>query len=85
MHTLSDADTPRWLYGHSQVDESMKVLSALRNLPANDPSVQLEYADTAAALELERKERSDWTGVFRDGGVKGNRRVLYEISYAFFL
>ncbi|KXL43979.1 hypothetical protein M433DRAFT_68828 [Acidomyces richmondensis BFW] len=69
-------DTPRWLYGHSQVDESMKVLSALRNLPANDPSVQLEYADTAAALELERKERSDWTGVFRDGGVKGNRRVL---------
>jgi len=57
------------------------VLSALRHLPANDPSVQREYADTAAALELERQERSDWTAVFRDGGVKGNRRVLYGVPF----
>ena len=74
-------DTPRWLHGQGRREEAIAVLSALRCLPPDDDALQREYADMAAALELEREaEGSSWSDVFRDNGIKGNRRVLYADS-----
>ena len=55
----------------------MAVLCALRQLGQDDDAIQREFADMDAANELELEgEESSWMDAFKDGGIKGNRRVL---------
>lgn len=77
-------ESPRWLYYKGRNEEGHRALAALRGLPLEDREVLVERDDILAAIALEEKESKGWRAMFRDGGVRGNKRVLLAAATLFF-
>ncbi|EIW53905.1 AmMst-1 [Trametes versicolor FP-101664 SS1] len=59
-------ETPRWLVKQDRREDAAKSMSRLRSLPVNDPVVQSELEEIAAALEEEREmDQSSYADCFR--------------------
>ena len=56
--------SPRWLTHHSREEEAIKVLSSLRNLPPDDPLVQLEFLEIKAQSTFDKRNVAEkWPGL----------------------
>lgn len=74
-------DSPRWLLRHDKSPEQgFLVLSKLRNRPLEDPIVRAEADDIMEAIELENKEEGTWMDLFRDGGLKTDKRFYLALG-----
>ncbi|WVO14911.1 hypothetical protein L204_102551 [Cryptococcus depauperatus] len=62
-------ESPRWLATKHRDDQALKHLAWIRKLPVSDQSVQLEYAEIAAAIkeEEEATKGASWREVFAKG------------------
>lgn len=77
-------DSPRWLMRHeTSSDKGEQVLAKLRNRPMDDPSVRAEVKDILEAIEIESKEEGSWMDLFRDGGIRANKRFYLALGIQF--
>ena len=77
-------DTPRWLMSHeSSPQRGEEVLSKLRNRPITDPEVRKEADDIIEAIRIESQEEGSWMDLFRDGGIKANKRFYLALGIQF--
>ncbi|WVN87388.1 uncharacterized protein L203_102567 [Cryptococcus depauperatus CBS 7841] len=62
-------ESPRWLATKHRDDQALKHLAWIRKLPVSDQSVQLEYAEIAAAIkeEEEATKGASWREIFAKG------------------
>lgn len=62
-------ESPRWLATKHKDERALANLAWIRKLPVTDQSVQLEYAEIAAAIkeEEEATKGSSWREVFAKG------------------
>ncbi|KAL4778855.1 general substrate transporter [Aspergillus varians] len=51
--------SPRWLVHHDREDEAIKVLTSLRELPADDPVLQLEFLEIKAQSIFEKRTEKE--------------------------
>ena len=75
-------ETPRWLLRHGD-DRGLTVLCRLRAKEKNDPAVQAEYEDILEAIRIESKEEGNWLDLFRDKGIKANKRFYLALGIQF--
>lgn len=77
-------DSPRWLMSHeASSDKGELVLARLRNKSVDDPSVRAEVKDIREAIEIESKEEGSWMDLFRDGGIRANKRFYLALGIQF--
>jgi len=77
-------DTPRWLLSHeSSPQNGEEVLSRLRNKPITDPEVRKEADGIIEAIRIESQEEGSWMDLFRDGGIKANKRFCLAVGIQF--
>jgi len=77
-------DTPRWLMSHeSSPQRGEEVLSKLRNRPITDSEVRKEADDIIEAIRIESQEEGSWMDLFRDGGIKANKRFYLALGIQF--
>ncbi|KAJ3075817.1 hypothetical protein HK102_005528 [Quaeritorhiza haematococci] len=60
--------SPRWLMSRSRDAEAIQILAKLRASDVNSATVQTEYSDIKAGIELERQVgNADWSELFKRG------------------
>ncbi|KZT05688.1 general substrate transporter [Laetiporus sulphureus 93-53] len=82
--TMFMPESPRWLMRHDPTpDRGILVLAKLRNLPTDHEIVVREAEEIQAALDLESKEEGSWADLFKDNGVKGDKRFYLSLGIQF--
>ncbi|KAA8568918.1 hypothetical protein EYC84_007895 [Monilinia fructicola] len=78
-------DTPRWLMRHDQnEDRGLAVLARLRGTSIDDLAVQKEKDEIMGAIMMiEEKEEGTWGDLFRDNGIKANKRFYLALGIQF--
>lgn len=77
-------DTPRWLMRHDKSEErGLTVLGRLRNLPIDHPLMQQEQDEIMNAISSESKEEGTWSDLFKDNGIKANKRFYLAVGIQF--
>lgn len=51
--------SPRWLVHHDHEDEAREVLANLRNLPAGDPLIELEFLEIKSQSVFEKRTEKE--------------------------
>ncbi|KAG9309221.1 general substrate transporter [Chiua virens] len=82
--TLWLPETPRWLMRHDPTpNRGTAVLAKLRGVSSDHPVVQHERADILDAIALEAKEEGSWLDLFRDHGIRENKRFYLAVGIQF--
>ena len=82
--TLWLPETPRWLMQHDPTpDRGATVLANLRGVSSDHPVVQRERAEILDAIALEAKEEGSWSDLFKDHGIRGNKRFYLALGIQF--
>ncbi|KAH0825910.1 putative sugar transporter [Lanmaoa asiatica] len=82
--TLWLPETPRWLMQHDRTpDRVTMVLAKLRGVSSDHPVVQHERAEILNAIALEAKEKGSWSNLFKDHGIRGNKRFYLALGIQF--
>ncbi|KAF8134252.1 general substrate transporter [Boletus edulis] len=82
--TLWLPETPRWLMRHDPTpDRGTTVLAKLRGVSPDHPVVQRERAEILEAVALGAKEEGSWTDLFKDHGVRGDKRFYLALGIQF--
>ncbi|KAG8214247.1 putative sugar transporter STL1 [Butyriboletus roseoflavus] len=77
-------ETPRWLMQHDPTpDRGTTVLAKLRGVSSDHPAVQHERAEILDAISLEAKEKGSWSDLFKDHGIRGNKRFYLALGIQF--
>ncbi|APA11343.1 hypothetical protein SS1G_11591 [Sclerotinia sclerotiorum 1980 UF-70] len=77
-------DTPRWLIRHDgNEDRGLLVLASLRGVGVDDVRVQKEKEEIMGAIMIEEKEEGTWGDLFRDNGIKANKRFYLALGIQF--
>ncbi|KAG2203486.1 hypothetical protein INT47_008213 [Mucor saturninus] len=72
--------SPRWLMSKGREEEALKVLSKLRRLPQDHPTVQAEYKDIKVTVEFDRHIERQQYPQHVDNGSKG-RMMIGALGY----
>ncbi|KAF8436605.1 major facilitator superfamily domain-containing protein [Boletus edulis BED1] len=82
--TLWLPETPRWLMRHDATpDRGTTVLAKLRGVSSDHPVVQQERTEILDAIAIEAKEESSWSDLFKDHGIRGNKRFYLALGIQF--
>lgn len=82
--TLWLPETPRWLIRHDPTpDRGTAVLAKLRGVSPDHPMVQQERAEILDAISIESKEKNTWSDLFKDHGIRGNKRFYLALGIQF--
>ncbi|CAD6443796.1 f6ac02ca-40e5-4c42-9e60-8bdab14ebe0d [Sclerotinia trifoliorum] len=77
-------DTPRWLIRHDgNEDRGLLVLASLKGVGIDDVGVQKEKEEIMGAIMIEEKEEGTWGDLFRDNGIKANKRFYLALGIQF--
>ncbi|KAH0835408.1 hypothetical protein J3R83DRAFT_9027 [Lanmaoa asiatica] len=73
--TLWLPETPRWLMQHDCTpDRGTAVLAKLCGISSDYPMAQHERAGILNTIVLGAKEKCSWSDLFKDHGIRGNKR-----------
>ncbi|KAH0828152.1 putative sugar transporter [Lanmaoa asiatica] len=64
-------------------DRGTTVLAKLRGVSSDHPVVQHERAEILNAIALEAKEKGSWSDLFKDHGIRGNKRFYLALGIQF--
>ncbi|KIR33045.1 monosaccharide transporter [Cryptococcus deuterogattii MMRL2647] len=71
-------ESPRFLLAHSRPDEARRVLSALADIPENDPVVTEQMEEIVRAIELESTSARNWSDLIKRGkDAQGEKRRMF--------
>lgn len=74
-------ESPRFLLAHSRPDEARRVLSALADIPENDPVVTEQMEEIVRAIELESTSARNWSDLIKRGkDAQGEKRRMFTVS-----
>lgn len=74
-------ESPRFLLAHSRPDEARRVLSALADIPENDPVVTEQMEEILRAIELESTSARNWSDLMKRGkDAQGEKRRMFTVS-----
>lgn len=74
-------ESPRFLLVHSRPGEARKVLSALADIPENDPVITEQIEEIVRAIELERASARNWSDLMKRGkDEQGEKRRMLTVS-----
>lgn len=64
-------------------DRGLAVLARLRGTSIDDLAVQKEKDEIMGAIMIEEKEEGTWGDLFRDNGIKANKRFYLALGIQF--
>lgn len=74
-------ESPRFLLAHSRPDEAREVLSALADIPKNDPVITEQMEEIVRAIETERASARNWGDLMKRGkNAQGEKRRMFTVS-----
>lgn len=74
-------ESPRYLLAHDKQDEARQVISALLDLPEDDPAVIGQIEEITQAIELEMASAKNWRDLFKSAhDAQGEKRRMLTVS-----
>lgn len=69
--------SPRWLVHHNREAEALRVLASLRDLPEDNPLIELEYAEIKAQSLFEKKSLAENFPHLQDFSVASTAKLQF--------
>lgn len=77
-------ESPRWLCKTGKPEQALQVLSAVYDVPLDNPDIVKEHNDILAALGLESAHGEyRWSQIFKRDKVQTSRRILLAYGVSF--
>lgn len=74
-------ESPRYLLAHNKQDEARQVISALLDLPEDNPAVIGQIEEITQAIELEMASAKNWRDLFKGAhDAQGEKRRMLTVS-----
>lgn len=74
-------ESPRYLLAHGRQDEARQVISALLDLPEDNPMVISQIEEITQAIELEMASARNWKDLFKSAhDAQGEKRRMLTVS-----
>lgn len=74
-------ESPRYLLAHDKQDEARQVISALLDLPEDNPAVVGQIEEITKAIELEMASAKNWRDLFKGvHDAQGEKRRMLTVS-----
>lgn len=74
-------ESPRYLLAHNKQDEARQVISALLDLPEDNPAVIGQIEEITQAIELEMASAKNWRDLFKSAhDAQGEKRRMLTVS-----
>lgn len=74
-------ESPRYLLAHDREDEARQVISALLDLPEDNPAVISQIEEITQAIELEMASARSWKDLFKSAqDAQGEKRRMLTVS-----